>query len=46
MQTPALIKIAQDLSEMRIDSSFAEADIGKIKGRPESPLYRRRFSEP
>ena len=26
-----LIKIAQDLSEMRIDSSFAEADIGKIK---------------
>jgi len=30
-QTPTLIKIAQDLSEMRIDSSFAEADIGKIK---------------
>ena len=31
LQTPTLIKIAQDLSEMRIDSSFAEADIGKIK---------------
>ena len=30
-QTPTLIKIAQDLSEMRIDSSFAEADVGKIK---------------
>lgn len=30
-QTPTLIKIAQDLSEMRIDSSFAEADIGKIR---------------
>ena len=31
LQTPTLIKIAQDLSEMRIDSSFAEADIGKIR---------------
>ena len=31
LQTPTLIKIAQDLSEMRIDSSFAEADIGNIK---------------
>ena len=31
LQTPVLIKIAQDLSEMRIDSSFAEADIGSIK---------------
>lgn len=30
-QTPTLIKIAQDLSEMRIDSNFAEADIGKIR---------------
>jgi HlyD family secretion protein len=28
-QTPTLIKIAQDLSEMRIDTSFAEADIGR-----------------
>jgi HlyD family secretion protein len=26
-----LIKIAQDLSEMRIDTSFAEADIGSIR---------------
>ncbi len=35
LQTPTLIKIAQDLSEMRIDSSFAEADIGRIKeGQP------------
>jgi len=35
LQTPTLIKIAQDLSEMRIDSSFAEADVGKIKeGQP------------
>lgn len=31
LQTPTLIKIAQDLSEMRIDSSFSEADVGKIK---------------
>ncbi|HRD92878.1 efflux RND transporter periplasmic adaptor subunit [Accumulibacter sp.] len=31
LQTPTLIKIAQDLSEMRIDSNFAEADIGKIR---------------
>jgi len=31
LQTPTLIKIAQDMSEMRIDSSFAEADIGKIQ---------------
>lgn len=30
-QTPTLIKIAQDLSKMQIDTSFAEADIGKIK---------------
>ncbi|EKE00605.1 MAG: hypothetical protein ACD_21C00317G0002 [uncultured bacterium] len=30
-QTPILFKIAQDLSEMQIDSSFAEADIGNIK---------------
>lgn len=30
-QTPTLIKIAQDLSEMRIDTSFAEADIGSIR---------------
>ena len=30
-QTPTLFKIAQDLTKMQIDSSFAEADIGKIK---------------
>ena len=30
-QTPTLIKIAQDISEMRIDTSFAEADIGLIR---------------
>ena len=30
-QTPVLIKIAQDLSEMRIDTSFAEADIGNLR---------------
>lgn len=29
-QTPTLIKIARDLSQMQIDSSFAEADIGLI----------------
>jgi HlyD family secretion protein len=34
-QTPTLFKIAQDLSRMQIDSSFAEADIGAIKvGQP------------
>jgi HlyD family secretion protein len=30
-QTPTLIKIAQDLTKMQIDSSFAEADIGSIE---------------
>lgn len=30
-QTPTLFKIAQDLRQMQIDSSFAEADIAKIK---------------
>lgn len=30
-QTPTLIQIAQDLTKMQIDTSFAEADIGKIK---------------
>lgn len=30
-QTPVLIKIAQDLSKMAIDTSFAEADIGSIR---------------
>ena len=34
-QTPTLFKIAQDLKQMQIDSSFAEADIGKIRvGQP------------
>jgi HlyD family secretion protein len=30
-QTPELYKIAQDLTHMQIDSSFAEADIGGIR---------------
>ena len=30
-QTPTLIQIAQDLSKMAIDTSFAEADIGNIR---------------
>jgi HlyD family secretion protein len=30
-QTPTLFQIAQDLSQMQIDSNVAEADIGKIK---------------
>lgn len=30
-QTPTLIKIAQDLSKMQIDTSFAEADVGNIR---------------
>ena len=30
-QTPTLFQIAQDLSKMQIDSSFAEADVGRIK---------------
>jgi HlyD family secretion protein len=34
-QTPTLFQIAQDLSKMQIDSSFAEADIGVIRvGQP------------
>ncbi len=31
LQAPILFKIAQDLRQMQIDSSFAEADIGRIK---------------
>lgn len=31
LQTPTLMKIAQDLSKMQIDSSFAEADVGVIR---------------
>ena len=30
-QTPTLFTIAQDLSKMQIDSSFAEADVGNIR---------------
>lgn len=30
-QTPTLFKIAQDLRQMQINSSFAEADVGSIK---------------
>jgi HlyD family secretion protein len=30
-QTPTLMKIAQDLTKMQINASFAEADIGAIK---------------
>ena len=30
-QTPTLFQIAQDMTRMQIDSSFAEADIGSIK---------------
>jgi HlyD family secretion protein len=30
-QTPTLFQIAQDLSQMQIDSNVAEADIGKIR---------------
>ena len=34
-QTPELFQIAQDLSRMQIDTSFAEADIGRIRvGNP------------
>jgi HlyD family secretion protein len=31
LQTPTLFKIARDLAEMQIDSSYAEADIGSLK---------------
>lgn len=30
-QTPTLFKIAQDLSHMQIDTSYAEADVGSIR---------------
>lgn len=36
-QTPTLFQIAQDLSKMQIDSSYAEADVGLIRvGQPAS----------
>ena len=31
LQTPTLFKIAQDLSKMQINTSFSEADIGRIQ---------------
>jgi HlyD family secretion protein len=31
LQTPTLFKVAQDLSKMQIDTSYAEADIGRIQ---------------
>ena len=31
LQAPILFKIAQDLSKMQIDTSYAEADVGSIK---------------
>lgn len=31
LQTPTLIKIAQDLAHMQIDASFSEADLGSIR---------------
>ncbi len=35
LQAPTLFKIAQDLSHMQIDSSYAEADVGNIRiGQP------------
>jgi HlyD family secretion protein len=35
LQTPTLFQIAQDLTKMQIDSSYAEADIGNIRvGQP------------
>lgn len=30
-QTPTLFRIAQDLTQMQIDSNFSEADVGQIK---------------
>lgn len=37
LQTPTLFKIAQDLSKMQIDTSYAEADVGAIHvGQPAS----------
>ena len=45
-QTPMLIKIAQDLSEMRIDTSFAEADIGIIREGQKARFTVDAFPEP
>lgn len=44
-QTPVLFKIAQDLSKMQIDSSFAEADIGDIKSGQEATFTVDAFPE-
>jgi HlyD family secretion protein len=37
-QTPTLFKIAQDLKQMQIDSSVAEADVGAIRVGQEVPF--------
>lgn len=44
-QTPVLFKIAQDLSKMQIDTSFAEADIGDIKPGQEATFTVDAFPE-
>jgi len=39
-QTPTLFNIAQDLTKMQVDSSVAEADIGKIRvGQPSNSQW-------
>jgi HlyD family secretion protein len=45
LQTPTLIKIAQDLSEMRIDSSFRRGRHRQNPRGTEGTLHRRRFPQ-
>ena len=44
MSAPTLFVIAKDLSEMQVNASIDEADIGQIKAGPARDLPRRRVS--
>ena len=44
LQAPTLFVIAEDLRKMQVDTSVAEADVGKLKPGMEATLHRRRVS--
>ena len=46
LQAPTLFTIAQDLTEMQVDTNVSEADIGQGGHRPGSDLYGGCLSQP
>ena len=43
LQAPTLFVIAEDLTKMQVDTSVAEADVGRLRGRHGGHLHRRRL---